>query len=124
MPLEKSGGWAYLLKQRVPDIATIVRAIEGTKAGMLVLDPIILQDLKPKQGSPLSRLTPRHREVLELIAQGYNNSVIANKLALSVKSVETYINVIYQELALSHEPEIHARVKATLIYLSDSAKYQ
>jgi len=58
--------------------------------------------------------------VLELLAQGYNNASIAQKLALSEKSVETYINTIYQELQLSNEPGIHARVKATLLYLEGS----
>jgi DNA-binding NarL/FixJ family response regulator len=124
LPLDETRGWAYLLKQTVPDIATVIRAIEGSKAGMLVLDPELLKNLHPKKGTALSRLTQRQQEVLELIAQGYNNAAIAEKLNLSEKSVETYINVIYQELQLSHEPDIHARVKATLIYLEESHTYQ
>jgi DNA-binding NarL/FixJ family response regulator len=124
LPLDETRGWAYLLKQTVPDIATVIRAIEGSKAGMLVLDPELLKNLHPKKGTALSRLTQRQQEVLELIAQGYNNAAIAEKLHLSEKSVETYINVIYQELQLSHEPDIHARVKATLIYLEESHSNQ
>jgi len=124
LPLDNSGGWAYLLKQTVPDLAAIVRAIDGSKAGMLVIDPAMVRSLRPKQDSVLARLTTRQREVLELIAQGYNNSAIAERLQLSGRSVETYINAIYQELQLSNEPAIHARVRATLLYLEHSQSYQ
>ncbi len=120
VPLDSSTGWAYLLKQTVSDITTIVRAIEATKDGMLMLDPAIARDLVPKENTAIAQLSKRHLEVLELIAQGYNNAAIADKLSLSVKSIETYINVIYQELALSGEPNIHNRVKASLLYLRDS----
>lgn len=117
LPLEESGGWAYLLKQTVPDLAAVVRAIEGSRAGMVVLDPVVVANLRPRRGSAVARLTPRHQEVLELLAQGYNNAAIAQRLTLSERSVETYINVIYQALSLTNEPDIHARVKATLLYL-------
>jgi len=123
LPIEDSGGWGYLLKQTVPDLATIVRAIEGSKAGMLVLDPAMVRNLRPKQDSILAGLTPRQHEVLEFIAQGYNNAAIAERLKLSVKSVETYINSIYQELQLSSGPDIHARVRATLLYLEHSQSH-
>jgi DNA-binding NarL/FixJ family response regulator len=120
LPLEDMQGWGYLLKQTAPDLATVVRAIQGSKAGMVVLDPSVVSGLRPKQGSAVARLNPRHQEVLELMAQGYSNAAIARLLKLSRKSVETYINVIYQELQLSHEEGIHARVKATLLYLESS----
>jgi len=124
LPLETIQGWAYLLKQTAPDLATVVRAIQGSKSGMVVLDPAVVSNLRPKQGSALARLNPRHQEVLELLAQGYNNAAIAQLLKLSRKSVETYINAIYQELHLSHEQDIHARVKATLLYLESSRSRQ
>ena len=120
LPLEDTSGWAYLLKQTVPDVTTLVRAIEGSKAGMLVLDPTMVKYLKPKDGSQLAHLTPKQLEVLELMAQGYNNTAIAEMLKLSEKSVEAYINVIYRELGLTNEPDIHARVRATLFYLNNS----
>ena len=124
LPLEDSRGWAYLLKQSVPDLATLIRAIEGSKSGMVVLDPAVVAKLRPKSDSPLAKLTPRQREVLELLAQGYSNAAIARRLALSEKSVETYVNVIYQSLHLSNEPEIHARVRATIVYLQSSQSSQ
>jgi DNA-binding NarL/FixJ family response regulator len=120
LPLDDIRGWAYLLKQTAPDLATVVRAVEGSKAGMVVLDPSLVSSLRPRQGSAVARLNPRHQEVLELLAQGYSNAAIAQLLKLSRKSVETYINAIYQELHLSHEQDIHARVKATLLYLESS----
>ena len=124
LPLEDSQGWAYLLKQTAPDLAAVVRAIEGSKAGMVVLDPVVVASLRPRQGSAVAGLTPRQQEVLELLAQGYSNAAIAQRLTLSQKSVETYINAIYQGLHLSNEPEIHARVKATILYLETSQSLQ
>ncbi len=124
LPLEDSQGWAYLLKQTAPDLAAVVRAIEGSKAGMVVLDPAVVASLRPRQGSTVAGLTPRQQEVLELLAQGYSNAAIAQRLTLSQKSVETYINAIYQALHLSNEPETHARVKATILYLKNSQSLQ
>ena len=120
LPMEQYPGWAYLLKQTVPDIAALVRAIHGSIMGMVVLDPAVVMNLRPRQGSAVARLTPRQREVLELIAQGYNNAAIARQLTLAEKSVETYINAIYQEFRLSSEEGINVRVRATLLYLEDS----
>lgn len=121
LPIDEIPGWAYLLKQTVPDLATLTRAIHGSRAGMVVLDPAVVANLKPRKGSAVAKLTRRHQEVLELLAQGYNNASIARRLSLAEKSVETYINTIYQELHLSNEPGVHARVKATLMYLEGSS---
>ncbi len=120
LPIDKVPGWAYLLKQTVPDVATITRAIQGSIDGMVVLDPAVVSNLRPRKGTPVARLTRRHQDVLALMAQGYNNASIAKHLSLSEKSVETYINTIYQELQLTNEPGMHARVKATLIYMEGS----
>ena len=96
-----------------------VRFIDG--AGPEVIEELIGWGAEfDKEGSKLEGLTPRQMEVLELIAQGYNNAAIAERLSLSEKSVETYINVIYQQLHVSHEADLHSRVKATLIYLQES----
>ncbi len=122
LPLGDLGGWAYLLKQSVPDLSTLVRAIHGSKEGMMVLDPAVMDRLRPRKDSSVARLTPRLQEVLRLIAQGFNNSAIAERLVLSERSVEGYVKSIYQELNLSGEPEIHARVKAALTYLESAQK--
>ena len=120
LPLQESPGWSYLLKQSAPDVATVVRAIEGSVAGMIVLDPAVVPGLVPKQGSTVSRLTPRQQEVLQLIAEGYTNAGIAQSLTLAEKSVETYVNAIYQELQISGRQGVHSRVKATLFYLEQA----
>ena len=53
------------------------------------------------------------------MAQGRNNAGIADALSLTERAVEKHINSIFSKLGLSEEPDIHRRVKATLVYLSD-----
>ena len=114
-------GWSYLLKQSVGDASALVRAIEGAASGLVVMDPCVVNSMKPRSGSVSARLTPRQQEVLGMMAKGYNNAAIAEKLVLGTKSVENYINAIYQELALSHDDSLHPRVQAVLSYIRDSA---
>ena len=120
LPLARSSGWAYLLKQTLPDLDTLLRTIQQSVDGMVVLDPNMVKLLDPNPDSLLSRLTKRQLQVLALIAQGYNNPSIARELHLTENTVETYINGIYQELNISREPGVHSRVSATLIFLRES----
>lgn len=120
LPLRSSRGWAYLLKKTVPDLDTVLRAIEVAKTGRVMLDPEVVRVMRTGSGSLIGKLSPSKREVLKLIAQGYSNAAVAKRLQLSTKSVENYINIIYQELNLSSESAIHARVKATLMYLDSN----
>ena len=120
LPLDQQPGWSYLLKQSVADVTTLVRAIEGSASGMVIVDPELISGMRPRPDTALSRLTPRQRDVVELIAQGFSNSGIADQLSLTERSVETYVSTIYQELGVAGEREIHARVKVTLIALEDS----
>jgi DNA-binding NarL/FixJ family response regulator len=113
-------GWSYLLKQSVSDAGTLVRAIEGSASGLVVMDPWVVSSMRPRKGSLTARLTPRQQEVLAMMAQGYNNAAIAERLVLGTKSVENYINAIYQELGLSHNGPLHPRVQAVLSYIRDS----
>ena len=64
LPLSETHGWAYLLKQNGPDMASVLRASQGSVDGMVVLDPEVVESLQPKQGSPAARLPPSHRQVL------------------------------------------------------------
>ena len=59
LPLSETHGWAYLLKQNVPDMASVLRAIQGSVDGMVVLDPEVVESLQPKQGSRAARLPPK-----------------------------------------------------------------
>ncbi len=120
LPLGESAGWAYLLKQTVRDLSAVILAIEGCARGMVVMDPSLMDRLSPREGSPVDRLTPRQQEVLRLLAEGLSNAAIARRLGLEERSVESYINVIYQHLGLSGEPEINMRVKAALAFLKSS----
>ena len=118
---DEYSGWSYLLKQSVSDAGALVRAIEGAASGLVVMDPTVVNGMKPRKGSLTAGLTPRQQEVLTMMAQGYNNTAIAEKLVLGTKSVENYINAIYQELTLSHNGPLHPRVQAVLSYIRDSA---
>lgn len=120
LPVDRASGWCYLLKQSLADVATLTRAVEGAAAGLVVLDPDIVQGLKPKANSELDSLTSRQQEVLKLMAQGYSNAGIAKKLIIGEKSVENYINVIFQELGITREQQVHSRVKAVLTYLEQT----
>ena len=118
---EEFFGWSYVLKQTVTDAEALVRAIEGAASGLVVMDPGVVNSMKPRKGSLTAGLTPRQQEVLAMMAQGYNNAAIAERLVLGTKSVENYINAIYQELALGHNGPLHPRVQAVLSYVRDSA---
>ena len=121
MASQDMSGWSYLLKQSVTDAEALVRAIEGAASGLVVMDPSVVEGMRPRQGSLTAGLTPRQQEVLAMMAQGFNNSGIAKHLVLGTKSVENYINAIYQELGLNHNGPLHPRVQAVLSYIRDSA---
>lgn len=120
LPTEQLSGWSYLLKKSVANLDTIIRAIEGSAAGLMVIDPHVIRALRPRAGGVLKHITPRQREILSLIAQGYSNRAIADELVITEKSVENQISLIYQNLGLqSSEFGVHPRVKATLLFLAD-----
>ena len=120
LPSRLSSGWAYLLKQTLPNVESLLRTIRQSLSGMVVLDPKLVQMLEPNQESLLSGLTDRQLQLLRLMAQGYDNPSIARELHLTENTVETYVNAIYQALGTSREPGVHSRVSATLIYLRES----
>ena len=68
--------------------------------------------------SALVDLTPREEEILSAVAEGKNNAAIAKAFHLTEGAVEKHISSIFSKLGLSEEPEVHRRVKATLIYLA------
>lgn len=114
-----SPSWSYLLKQSLPNVETLVRAISGSIIGWPVVDPAVMANLSPREGSPVSRLSPRLSELLQCIAQGYNNAAIADIMGITERSVEAYTSNVYRELDITGEQDIHARVTATLLYLQD-----
>lgn len=102
------------------DLATLIRAIRSSVEGMVVVDPGIVENLRPLESPQMARLTPRQYEVLELIAQGYANAAIAQRLKLTRRSVDTYVAGIYQTLELTEDPDRHPRVAASQLYLKST----
>ncbi len=121
LPSDVMAGWCYLLKKSLSDTAALGRAIEGAASGLVVLDPYIVAGRQPREGSRLAGLTPRQREILALISQGFTNSAIAQRLNLSPSTIENQLNQLYQELRLvSGHNEFNARVRAALLYVMES----
>lgn len=120
VPDDELAGWSYLLKQSVGDVATLTRAIEGSAAGLVVIDPQLVERGRLKPGGPIGRLTPRQHEILALIAQGHANAAVAERLDIAVKTVENQINALYGEMGIdTSDASIQPRVSAVLTYLRD-----
>lgn len=118
-----ASGRAYLLKERVGDLAQLRHALEAVHGGGSVLDPLVVESLvrarSDQERSPLSRLTPREVEVLELMAAGWSNSAIAARLVLGERAVEKHVTSVLSKLDLpADDSEVHRRVRAVLLYLA------
>jgi DNA-binding NarL/FixJ family response regulator len=115
---------AYLLKERVDDVAQLVAAIRAVAAGGSVIDPKVVEALVAENArgdeSPLAQLTRRERDVLREMATGKNNAAIGEALFLTERSVEKVIHSIFLKLGLTWEPAVHKRVKAVILYLAES----
>ncbi|MEP6625805.1 MAG: response regulator transcription factor [Acidimicrobiia bacterium] len=115
---------AYLLKERVGDVEVLLRAIEAVADGGSVIDPRVVEALisaRARHQSPLDFLTPRESEVLAEMALGRNNAGIAAALGLSERAVEKHINSLFAKLGVSEEVDVHRRVKAVLLQLSEQS---
>ncbi|MGW3497466.1 response regulator [Streptomyces sp. NPDC001020] len=108
----------YLLKQRVADVEEFADALRRVAAGGTALDPqVVSQLLVRRHSDPLDRLTPREREVLELMAGGRSNAGIAGQLVVSESAVAKHINNIFAKLDLPKADADHRRVLAVLSFL-------
>ncbi|WP_406062875.1 response regulator transcription factor [Streptomyces sp. NBC_01077] len=109
----------YLLKDRVAQVEEFLDALERIHAGGAAIDPEVVRQLviRTTHGDPLARLTPRERTVLEALAQGHTNAAIAEKLHLSLSSVEKNLNAVFDKLELSHTTGYSRRILAVLRYL-------
>jgi DNA-binding NarL/FixJ family response regulator len=112
-------GVGYLLKDRISDVKEFVAAIERVADGGSALDPIIVSTLISRRRSddPLEQLTPREREVLDLMAQGNSNQGIADKLVITIRAVEKYVSSIFTKLRLPSSGSESRRVLAVLLRL-------
>jgi len=114
----------YLLKERVHDRAELRDALQTVVRGGAVIDPALVDALVRGKAaierSALADLSPRERQVLAEIAQGKSNAAIAGSLVLSKGAVEKHINGIFLKLGLAFADDVSKRVKATLMFLSES----
>jgi DNA-binding NarL/FixJ family response regulator len=116
---ESAEGAGYLLKDRISDVKEFVGAVERVASGGSAIDPIIVSTLlsKRRTDDPLDGLTPRERAVLELMAEGRSNQGIADKLVITLRSVEKYVSSIFDKLGLPSGATESRRVLAVLLYL-------
>jgi DNA-binding NarL/FixJ family response regulator len=112
----------YLLKERVRDRDELQRALDAVAAGGSHLDGTIVDELLRTRVRAddvvLGKLTPRERELLELMAEGLSNSAIADRLEISKRGIERHINSIFSKLDLGDAEDVSRRVKAALLFLS------
>jgi DNA-binding NarL/FixJ family response regulator len=116
---DSAEGVGYLLKDRIGDVNDFVAAVRRVGEGGSALDPIIVSTLLSRQrpDDPIAQLTPREREVLELMASGSSNQGIADSLVITVRAVEKYVSSIFSKLGLPSTGTESRRVLAVLLYL-------
>ncbi|MFC5831798.1 response regulator [Nonomuraea insulae] len=112
-------GLGYLLKDRVSEVGEFLGSLERVRAGGTAFDPEVVRQLlaRTTRADPLSRLSPREGEVLRHLAQGYVNAAIAERLHVSLSTVEKHVNAIMDKLDLPRAPGYSRRVLAILRYL-------
>ncbi|WEB38128.1 response regulator transcription factor [Streptomyces yunnanensis] len=116
-----AGGIGYLLKERVARTSEFVDALQRVANGGTALDPeVVTQLMRGGQHSRVDTLTPREREVLELMAQGHSNRSIAALLLVSERAVEKHVAAVFTKFDLPATGADNRRVKAVLTYLAES----
>jgi DNA-binding NarL/FixJ family response regulator len=116
---ESAEGVGYLLKDRISDVSEFLNAVRRVAAGGSAIDPQIVSTLLRRRRSddPLDRLTPREREVLELMAAGNSNAGIAERLVITLRAVEKYVSSVFAKLDIASTGTESRRVLAVLLYL-------
>ena len=110
--LIRAGARGYVTKTITRE--ELVDAISRVRSGDAVFSPrlagFVLDafagDLPAPVDPEMDQLTPREREVLRLIARGYSYKEMANRLHLSVKTVETHVSSVLRKLQLSNRHEL------------------
>ncbi|MFV2112552.1 LuxR C-terminal-related transcriptional regulator [Micromonospora sp. LOL_025] len=116
-----AGAVGYLLKDRVLNADQFIDAVRRVASGGTAMDPEVIARLLTAGGtaSPLTRLTPRERDVLELMAQGRSNAAISQRLFLSESAVGKHTASIFDKLRLPPSSDDNRRVLAVLTYLNN-----
>jgi DNA-binding NarL/FixJ family response regulator len=114
-----ASGVGYLLKDRVGRVDEFLDALERVADGGTALDPeVVTELLTRRRDDPIDSLTPREREVLQLMAEGRDNATIASLLVVSDRSVSKHIGNVFAKLGLPSSDSGHRRVLAVLAYLN------
>ena len=116
---DSAEGVGYLLKDRVADFANFADAVRRVASGGTALDPTVVSRMlgRRRRDDPLEELTPREREVLELMAEGRSNRGIAEVMVVTPNAVEKHVTSIFSKLGVGEAPEDHRRVLAVLTFL-------
>jgi DNA-binding NarL/FixJ family response regulator len=110
--------FGYLLKDRVLEVEEFLETAGRVAGGGSALDPKVVAALvAPAVGSPLERLSERERRVLELMAEGLTNAAIAQRLVLSLRTVEAHVRHVLLKLDIPEGEKGHRRVLAVLTHL-------
>ena len=114
-----NAGVGYLLKERITRSTELVDALRRVVAGGTAIDPEVVRSVfrTPRRADPLTQLTSKEREVLELVAEGSSNERIAEQLQVTSRTVETHTSRIFTKLGLEADPANHRRVLAVLAHL-------
>jgi len=117
---DQGGGVGYLLKDRVFSDDQFVDAIRAVASGGTAMDPEVITKLLARRArdEPMTRLTGREREVLELMAEGRSNSAIAQRLFITEKAISKHSSSIFAKLDLAPSDDDNRRVLAVLAYLN------
>ncbi|MEU7876485.1 response regulator transcription factor [Dactylosporangium sp. NPDC049140] len=118
--LVASGGFGYLLKDRVLRVDDFLDAVRRVAGGGSALDPDVVGALLApgRRDDPLALLSEREREVLALVAEGHSNLAVAARLHLGERTVESHMRAIFQKLRILDTGESHRRVLAVLAYIA------
>jgi DNA-binding NarL/FixJ family response regulator len=116
---DSAEGVGYLLKDRISEVDDFTAAVRRVAGGGSAIDPTIVSTLLSRRRSddPLDKLTPREREVLELMATGSSNQGIADRLVITLRAVEKYVSSIFGKLGLPSTGSESRRVLAVLMFL-------
>jgi DNA-binding NarL/FixJ family response regulator len=114
---------AYLLKDRVRYSADLTRAVREVAAGRSVVDARVVEVLltaqrRQRDNPSFNALTQREQEILALVAEGWSNGAIAERVVITKRAVERHINSIFAKLDLGESENTSKRVKAALLYLA------
>jgi len=116
---DAADGVGYLLKDRISDVPEFLAAVRRVAAGGSAIDPLIVSTLlgRRRRDDPLASLTPREREVLELMASGHSNQGIADHMVITLRAAEKYVSSVFGKLGIPSTGSESRRVHAVLLYL-------